>query len=105
MANVSEKVADHLESLDADELLLGSAQVEKIDAVARRIFGLDTPASGSGAVNLNVLSGGRAIVQSTRRTSSNPLSRPGRHSLSAGGKTLWHIDRGKQKAQWRSRSA
>jgi hypothetical protein len=75
MANVSEKVAGHLESLEADEILLRSGQVEKIDTVARRTFGLDSPTAGSGSVNLNVLSGGRAIVKSTRRTSSNPLSR------------------------------
>ena len=63
MAGVSEKVAGHLESMDADSILTRGAQVEKIDTVARRTFGLDIPASGSGAINLNVLSGGRAIVQ------------------------------------------
>ena len=63
MAGVSEKVAGHLESLEADEILSRSSQVEKIDTVARRTFGLDNPAAGSGAVNLHVLSGGRALVQ------------------------------------------
>ena len=63
MADVSEKVAGHLESMAADEILLRSSQVEKIGTVARRTFGLDNPISGSGAVNLNVLTGGRAIVQ------------------------------------------
>ncbi len=63
MADVSEMVAGHLESLHADEILCRSAQVEKIDTVARRTFGLDTPAAGSAAVNLNVLTGGRAVVQ------------------------------------------
>jgi hypothetical protein len=63
MADVSEKVAGHLECMDADEILLRSAQVDKIDTGARRTFGLDTPVSGSGALNLNVLTGGRAIVQ------------------------------------------
>jgi hypothetical protein len=60
---VSEKVAGHLDSPKADEILLRSAQMERIDTFARRTFGLDTPASGSGAVKLNVLTGGRAIVQ------------------------------------------
>jgi hypothetical protein len=32
--------------MDADEILLRNAQVEKIDNVARRTFGLDTPAAG-----------------------------------------------------------
>ena len=63
MADVSEKVAGHLESMEANEILSRSSQVEKIDTVARRTFGLDSPAAGSGALNLNVLSGGRAIVQ------------------------------------------
>ena len=63
MADVSEKVAGHLESLEADEILSRSSQVEKIDTVARRTFGLDNPVAGSGALNLNVLSGGRAVVQ------------------------------------------
>jgi hypothetical protein len=63
MADVSEKVAGHLDSLEADEILSRSSQVEKIDTVARRTFGLDIPAAGSGALNLNVLTGGRAIVQ------------------------------------------
>jgi len=63
MAEVSEKVAGHSESMEADEILSRSSQVEKIDTVARRTFGLDSPAAGSGALNLNVLTGGRAIVQ------------------------------------------
>jgi len=37
--------------------------VEKIDNVARRTFGLDIPIAGSSAVNLNVLTGGRAVVE------------------------------------------
>jgi hypothetical protein len=63
MAGVSERVVDHLETMHPNEILSRSSQVEKIDTVARRTFGLDTPASGSGAVNLSVLCGGRAIVQ------------------------------------------
>ena len=63
MADVSEKVAGHLESMEANEILSRSSQVEKIDTVARRTFGLDSPVAGSGAVNLNVLTGGRAVVQ------------------------------------------
>jgi hypothetical protein len=52
-----------METLEADEILSRSSQVEKIDTVARRTFGLDSPTAGSGSVNLNVLTGGRAIVQ------------------------------------------
>ena len=50
-------------SMEADEILSRSSQVEKIDTVARRTFGLDSPAAGNGALNLNVLTGGPAIVQ------------------------------------------
>src|SRR5207248_7750306 len=42
IAGVSEKVAGHLESLDADQILLRSPQVERIDTVARRTFALDS---------------------------------------------------------------
>jgi hypothetical protein len=49
--------------MDADSILSRSSQVEKIDTVARRTFGLDSSASGNGTLNLNVLTGGRAIVQ------------------------------------------
>jgi len=63
MAGTSERVVDHLETMDPDEILIRSSPVEKIDIVARRTFALDTPVAGSGAVNLSVLTGGRAIVQ------------------------------------------
>jgi hypothetical protein len=63
MADVSERVAGHLEVMEADEILSRSSQVEKLDTVARRTFGLDSPTAGSGALNLNVLTGGRALVQ------------------------------------------
>ena len=57
MADISEKVVSHIASMDADSILSRSSQVEKIDTVARRTFGLDTPASGSATLNLNVLTG------------------------------------------------
>ena len=47
-----------------------SAQVERIDTVARHTFGSDNLAAGSGAVNPNVLRGGRAIVQASQKKSS-----------------------------------
>ena len=69
MADVSEKVAGHLESMGGDEILSRSSQVERIDTVARRTFGLDNAEKGTGALNLAVLSGGRAIVQVAPRSS------------------------------------
>src|SRR5205823_10163133 len=55
IAGVSEKVVSHIALMDADSILTRGAQVEKIDTIARRTFGLDSPTVGSGAVNLNVL--------------------------------------------------
>ena len=62
MAGVSERVVDHLETMHPNEILSRSSQVEGIDTVARRTFGPDSSTAGSGALNLNVLSGGRALV-------------------------------------------
>jgi hypothetical protein len=63
VAGVSERVIGHVEAMGADEILSRSSQVERIDTVARRTFGLDNAEKGTGALNLNVLSGGRAIVR------------------------------------------
>jgi hypothetical protein len=60
--------------MNADSILTRSAQVEKIDTVARCTFGLDSPASGSGAVNLNVLCGGRAIVQVNQKNEQHQIN-------------------------------
>ena len=63
IAGVGEKVAGHLETMGPDDILNRAAQVERFDTVARRTFGLDDAEKGTGALNLSVLSGGRAIVQ------------------------------------------
>ena len=52
-----------LETMDSDDILNRASQLERFDSVARRTFGLDNAEKGSGALNVNVLSGGRAIVQ------------------------------------------
>jgi len=46
-----------------NEILSRSSQVDKIDVVGRRTFGLDVPPSGSRAVDLSLLTGGGAVVQ------------------------------------------
>jgi hypothetical protein len=61
IAGVSEKVVGHVERLPADEILTRSAQLEKIDTVARRTFGLNDVTPSSGALNLNVLTNHSAI--------------------------------------------
>src|SRR6267143_3341549 len=54
MAGVSERVVDHIETMDGPEILNSIDQIEKADKVARRTFRLDDiPPSG---ISLNVLS-------------------------------------------------
>jgi hypothetical protein len=61
MAGVSEKVVGHVEGLGADEILTRSAQLEKIDTIARRTFGLNDAACSSGALSLNILANHSAV--------------------------------------------
>jgi len=63
MADVTDKVLPHLEAMPAEEILDRADQVERYDRLARRNYGLDSSASASSALNLNVLCGGRAVVQ------------------------------------------
>jgi len=63
MANVTDKVLPHLQAMPPEEILDRADEVDRYERVARRNYGLDNPAAGSGAVNLNVLCGGRAVVQ------------------------------------------
>jgi hypothetical protein len=55
MADVSERGVDHIETMDGPEILNSVDQIEKLDKVARRTFGLkdDNPYIG---FSLNVLS-------------------------------------------------
>jgi hypothetical protein len=59
MAAVSERGVDHIETMDGPEILDSVDQIEKLDKVARRTFGLnDTSYSG---FSLNVLSLGGVV--------------------------------------------
>lgn len=62
MAGVSERGVDHIETMDGPEILNSVDQIEKLDKVARRTFGLndDNPYSG---FSLNVLNLGALEVQ------------------------------------------
>jgi hypothetical protein len=62
VAGVSERVIGHVEAMEADEILTHSAQLEKIDTIARRTFGLNEAASAQGSLTLSVLTN-HAIVQ------------------------------------------
>jgi hypothetical protein len=54
MAGVSERGVDHIETMDGPEILNSVDEIEKLDKVARRTFGLDDIPPG-GHFTLNVL--------------------------------------------------
>ena len=61
MAGVSERAVDHVETMDGHEILDSVDQIEKLDKVARRTFGLnDNPYSG---FSLNLLNLGSLEVE------------------------------------------
>jgi hypothetical protein len=62
VAGISERVIGHVEAMDADEILTRSSQLEKMDTIARRTFGLNEAASGEGSLTLSVLTN-HAVVQ------------------------------------------
>jgi hypothetical protein len=66
MAGVSEKAVDHIETLNGPEILNSIDQIEKLDKVARRTFGLkdDNPYSH---FTLNVLNMGDLEGHSRRQ--------------------------------------
>jgi hypothetical protein len=67
MAGVSERGVDHVETMDGPEILNSVDEIDKLDKVARRTFGLnDIPQSG---FTLNVLNLGSLGVQ-VRRSAS-----------------------------------
>jgi uncharacterized protein YjcR len=55
MAGVTEKVLPHLEGMESDEILLRVDQVEKLDKVARRTYGLNNDSGQSLGLRLNIL--------------------------------------------------
>ena len=63
IAGVSERLSGQLSRWIRTTYLNRASQLERFDTVARRTFGLDNAEKGTEALNLSVLSGGRAIVQ------------------------------------------
>jgi len=61
MAGVSERGVDHIETMDGPQILNSVDQIDKLDKVARRTFGLnDNPYSG---FSLNVLNLGELGIK------------------------------------------
>jgi hypothetical protein len=73
VAGVSERVIGHVESMHPDEILTRSAQLEKIDSIARRTFGLNEAPSGQGSLTLSVLTN-HAIVQVKTQNGPRPTT-------------------------------
>jgi hypothetical protein len=71
VAGVSEKVMGHVEALDPEEILMRSSQLEKIDTIARRTFGLNDAPPGQGTLSLNILTN-HSIVQVAPSVSAAP---------------------------------
>ena|SRR5262245_45222717 len=71
MAGVSERAVDHIETMDGPEILNSVDQIEKLDKVSRRTFGLkdDNPLGG---FSLNVLNVG-AFGINIRDDNGNPV--------------------------------
>jgi hypothetical protein len=66
MAGVSERAVDHIETMDGPEILNSVDQIDKLDKVARRTFGLkdDNPLGGFSLNVLNVGTFGIEISES-----------------------------------------
>ena len=68
MAGVSERGVDHIETMQGSEILARVNQIEKLDEVARRTFGLsDGDSHGNVMVNLAILGVDPASVSVNQR--------------------------------------
>jgi hypothetical protein len=62
MADITDKVLPHLESMEPAEILEGARNLERFDYVARRNFGLDHQGPPGGPFSINVLAN-HSLVQ------------------------------------------
>ena len=62
MAGVSERVLPHLEAMEPDKILDSARNIEQLDRVARRTYGLDDQKPNNSVINLELLTG-QAFVQ------------------------------------------
>ena len=67
MAGVSERVLPHLETLPPATILDSARNLEQLDRVARRNFGLDTQPAGGGILNLDILCN-QSLIQVVNKT-------------------------------------
>lgn len=72
MADVTEKVLPHLESMQPDSILDPVNEIEKYDRLAHCNYGLSDKKGRSGSLELNVLTaGGRTIIAVDQRPKSD----------------------------------
>src|SRR5437899_12974683 len=73
MAGVSERAVDHIETMDGPEILNSVDEIEKLDKVARRTFGLDdVPLSGFSRFESRIAPDWRTRGRETRVTDFLP---------------------------------
>ncbi len=72
MAGVSERVVDHVETMQGDEVLKSIHEVEKFDRMARRNYGLSDGKQTGGSLSLSILTG-QAAVQIVGQAPLNPV--------------------------------
>jgi hypothetical protein len=63
IAGVTEKVLPHLEAMQPDSILHRVDEVEKLDRIARRNYGLDSNQEHPGILNVRILAMGKAAFQ------------------------------------------
>lgn len=71
MAGVTEKVLPHLETMPPDSILHRVDQVEKLDRIARRNYGLDSTSAQPGILNVAILTGQIPVKDVTETATSD----------------------------------
>jgi hypothetical protein len=61
IAGITEKVLPHLEAMEPGEILNSARNLERIDSVARRNYGLENQPPASGPVTFNIMAGRMAF--------------------------------------------
>ena len=71
MAGVTEKVLPHLETMPPDSILHRVDQVEKLDRIARRNYGLDSTLAQPWILNVAILTGQIPVKEVTETVTSD----------------------------------
>jgi hypothetical protein len=84
MTGVSERAVDHVERMDGNEILTSIDEIEKLDKVARRTFGLSDNDSHGNNVMVNIALVGSLRLNLGRTASANHLQSLRRRAQSSG---------------------